>query len=78
MNRRGAHLHFQVMDRPSELAADGLPYVFDQYEVMGRTPSLAELEPYVASQMPIPIDPGAAGARPNALPLGRDVLRFTP
>ena len=28
-NTTGPHLHFQVMDRPSALKANGLPFVFD-------------------------------------------------
>jgi len=32
-NTQAPHLHFQLMDRPSTLAANGLPYVFERYEV---------------------------------------------
>lgn len=31
----GPHLHFQVMDRPDYLEAEGVPYVFDRFEVEG-------------------------------------------
>jgi murein DD-endopeptidase len=29
------HLHFQMMDRPSDLAAEGMPFVFDHYDDLG-------------------------------------------
>jgi hypothetical protein len=32
-NTSAPHLHFQLMDRPDALAANGLPYVFERYEV---------------------------------------------
>ena len=34
----GPHSHFQVMDRPSMLPADGVPYVFDAFVLSGQTP----------------------------------------
>ena len=32
-NSTEAHLHFQIMDKPSTLAANGVPYAFDGYEL---------------------------------------------
>jgi hypothetical protein len=37
-NSVAPHLHFQVMDRPSSLASNGLPYEIREFEVVGRTP----------------------------------------
>ena len=34
------HLHFQVMDAASPLASEGLPFVFDAFEVQGHVASL--------------------------------------
>jgi len=34
-NSSAPHLHLHVMDRPSGLIANGLPYVFDSYEIVG-------------------------------------------
>jgi murein DD-endopeptidase len=31
----GPHLHFHVADSPAELAAEGLPYVLDRFELLG-------------------------------------------
>lgn len=71
----GPHLHFQVMDRPTPLAADGLPYVFDCYAVSGRTPPLADLM-QSDPRTPVALDPQAAGPQRATPPLSRDVLTF--
>ena len=72
----GPHLHFQVMDRPSLLFADGLPYVFDKFEVMGQTPPLAKVLPYYSTLEPIPLTTGNVGSRRDAFPLSGDVVTF--
>jgi hypothetical protein len=75
-NSTGAHLHFHVMDRPSGQVADGLPYVFDAFQLIGRTPPLAEVIELDQAQQPIPLDTRGAGPRRDALPLGADVVTF--
>jgi murein DD-endopeptidase MepM/ murein hydrolase activator NlpD len=73
----GPHLHFQVMNRPSALASDGLPYVFDRFRLTGRIPPLDDaLIATVNAGQPVPVDTAAAGPRRRALPLGRDVVSF--
>jgi hypothetical protein len=73
----GPHLHFQLMDRPSALASDALPYVFDRFRFTGRIPPLdAALAAMINSGRPVSIDPVGAGARFGELPLGRDVISF--
>lgn len=74
----GPHLHFQVTDRPSVVVADGLPYVFDAFEVTGQTPPLMEVVPYYDTLEPIPVTTEGAGPRQNALPLGGDIVTFPP
>ncbi len=74
----GPHLHFQLSDRPSVVLADGLPYVFDSFELTGQTPPLPEVLRYYDTLEPIPVSTGAAGPRRDALPLGRDVVAFPP
>ena len=64
------------MDRPSALVADGLPYVFDRFELTGRTPPLAEVIDLGERQAPLLIDRQGAGPRRDALPLGHDVVAF--
>ena len=80
-NSTGPHLHFAVTDRPSGQVADGaegLPYVFDAFQLIGRTPPPAEVIELDQAQQPIPLDTRGAGPRRDALPLGRDVVTFWP
>lgn len=72
----GPHLHFQVTDRPSVVIGDGLPYTFDEFDLAGRTPPLAEVLPYYETLEPIPVAADGAGPRRGELPLGRDVVIF--
>jgi hypothetical protein len=61
---------------PSALASDGLPYVFDAFELTGHAPPLLELVALYEAAQPLPIDPRDAGQRRDALPLGGDVVSF--
>jgi hypothetical protein len=70
----GPHLHFHVMDAPSALVADALPYVFDCFDLTGAIPPLAEAARYYEAQEPMPIDRQGAGPRENVLPLGGAVI----
>ncbi|MBX7435201.1 M23 family metallopeptidase [Mycobacterium sp. Y57] len=72
----GPHLHFQMTDRPSVVYADGIPYVFYEFELTGRTPPLADVLKYYDTLEPIPISTADTGAHRDQLPLGRDVLTF--
>jgi hypothetical protein len=38
-NSSAPHLHFQVMDRPTALASQGIPYAFDRFFLRGRAAS---------------------------------------
>lgn len=73
----GPHLHFQVMNRPSALVANGLPYVFDRFEVTGRGPALDDLPADDPQGVRLTIDTDTAGSRTDELPLGRDILSFS-
>jgi hypothetical protein len=73
----GPHLHFHVMNRPSALASDGLPYVFDRFRIAGRIPPLDDaLVATINAGLPVPVDPADAGLHRRELPLGRDVVDF--
>jgi hypothetical protein len=72
----GPHLHFQMMDRPSALMADGRPYVFDQFTVTGKGPTIQTLLTLNPATDPLPIDPANAGPRTDELPLSSDVVVF--
>lgn len=43
-NTDGPHLHFHVMDSPSPLQSDGLPYVFDRFTGTGRIDDISTLQ----------------------------------
>lgn len=72
----GPHLHFQVMDRPSLLFADGLPYVFDAFVLTGQTPPMTQMLRYFDTLQPVPINTENAGPRRDAFPMSRDVVTF--
>ncbi len=72
----GSHLHFQMMDRPSALLANGVPYVFDAFTLTGRGPALANLLASNPATDPVPIDTAGAGPRTDQLPLSSDVVEF--
>jgi Peptidase family M23 len=74
----GPHLHFQLSDRRSVVFADGLPYVFDTFELTGQTPPLTDVLPYYDTLEPIPISAVRTGTRHDQLPLGGDVATFPP
>jgi hypothetical protein len=72
----GPHLHFHVMDAPSGLVADGLPYGFADFDLTGQIPPLDEAIALVEAGEALPIAAQRVGPRHDALPLGRDVVTF--
>jgi murein DD-endopeptidase MepM/ murein hydrolase activator NlpD len=62
------HLHFQVMDGASPLLSNGLPYVFEQFELQGHI----DLTGAEAVVTPTP----RPQRRENRLPLALDVIAF--
>jgi hypothetical protein len=62
------HLHFQVMDGPVPLAANGLPYVLDEFRLQGH------LE--LSASGPVIVPSAGAERRENRLPLELDVVAF--
>lgn len=76
-NSVAPHLHFQVMDGPSPLAAEGVPYVIDRFTVTGRIPSTEVFDEFERSTSPMPVDPTPfAGEHQSQLPLDRYVVTF--
>jgi hypothetical protein len=72
----GAHLHFQLMNRPSALVADGLPYEFDSFTLTGHGPALTDLLGTDPATTPVTVNTADAGPRTDQLPLGADVVEF--
>jgi len=61
-NSLAPHLHFHVMDGPSPLAAQGLPYLVDSFTVTGRGKSTAAFDEAEAEGTPLPIVRSGDGA----------------
>jgi hypothetical protein len=66
-NSTEPHLHFQVMDGPT-LFSNGLPYVFDSFELSGHVD--------VSGPEPVVIPTSGPRRRQNRLPLDLDILTF--
>jgi murein DD-endopeptidase MepM/ murein hydrolase activator NlpD len=75
-NSDGPHLHFQVMNRPSLLASDGLPIVFRRFDLTGRMASFEAAEHALETQTPVPIVPTDAGPKRRVGLTDLDVLDF--
>lgn len=75
-NSTGPHLHFHVMDGPSPLDANSLPYVFTGFTGTGRVAD-ASWDAAFANGSPVAIDDGAlSGPHVNQLPLNNQIVAF--
>lgn len=72
-NSTSAHLHFHVLDAPSAIAGEGVPFVFDRYVVQGVIDR--SLDDYEAGAVWRP-GPGEPTERRRELPVGGEVVRF--
>jgi murein DD-endopeptidase len=68
----GPHLHFHVADTASELSAEGIPYVFRDFEVLG---AYDDIEGFTTGERWKPF-PTAAGKRTLELPAANTVIVF--
>jgi murein DD-endopeptidase MepM/ murein hydrolase activator NlpD len=71
----GPHLHFHVADGAAELGAEGLPYVLDEFEVVG---AYDDIEAATGGRPWPPAPPGAGGPRRRELPAPNVVVAFPP
>lgn len=72
-NTDGAHLHFHVMDGPSPLLSNGLPFEFRSFTGEGRlTTPIEELQAGAAAEL----DATNRGDHRNELPLNLEVIGF--
>ncbi len=75
-NSAAPHLHFQVMDRPTALASQGIPYEFDRSYLRGRAASENVVDDVLAGQ-PFTFAPGVGPTwQTNRLPLFLDLVDF--
>ncbi len=74
-NTDGPHLHFHIMDSPSPLEANGLPFTFTTMRGEGRITQPGVLQ----SGAVVPVDRAAfSGRRQGQMPLGEQVVGFLP
>jgi hypothetical protein len=63
-NTTGAHLHFQVTDDSSPLAAEGIPFVFDKFRFLGFGKDFEEdRHPDLPRSRTLPMDDSVVGFR---------------
>lgn len=75
-NSSAPHLHFQVIDKPTDLAGQGLPYVFDRFRLRGRAASEAGLDDVIEGK-PLTYAPGVMPTwLRDRMPLNLDVVDF--
>jgi hypothetical protein len=70
----GPHLHFHVSDANSPLAAEGIPYVFRGFEVLG---SYKSMDAFAKGELWTPSLKGTTRQRRLELPEANSVLMFT-
>jgi hypothetical protein len=76
-NTTAPHLHFHVMDRPTPLAANGLPYVFASFAGDGVMRDADDDDAFFTTGAPATVDRAAlAGAHVDQLPLNNQVVTF--
>jgi murein DD-endopeptidase MepM/ murein hydrolase activator NlpD len=76
-NTTAPHLHFHVMSGPSSLASDGLPYVIDTFDLVGRVGSTVEFDKAEREGTPLAIqNVEIAGRHRHELPLDLSVVNF--
>lgn len=76
-NTSAPHLHFHLMEGPSALASNGIPYVIDSFALAGRVP--AEKDPAVADSIEGSLSGGLfpnPSPRHGQFPLNLDVIDF--
>jgi murein DD-endopeptidase len=69
----GPHLHFHVADASADLASEGLPYVFDSFEVVGEFDAV---DTFMRSETWNAASPVARGQREMELPAANTVIVF--
>jgi len=78
-NTIAPHLHFQLMDHPVSLAANGLPYEVGAYHITGISPGTAAFDEAEAKGTPLAVKTvSPPDRRTNALPLDQLIISFSP
>jgi hypothetical protein len=76
-NSVAPHLHFQVMDSPSSLASNGLPYEIRDFEIVGKTPGTEAFDEAEDKGTPLMVTPMMPVQQvKGALPLDQLIISF--
>ncbi|MGB0872996.1 MAG: M23 family metallopeptidase [Solirubrobacterales bacterium] len=76
-NTSAPHLHFHVMDGPSALTSEGVPYVIDSFAISGTLPSNEIFEELENTSKVIPVESSPFdGAHADEMPLNLNVVTF--
>lgn len=76
-NSVAPHLHFHVMDGPSPLDSNGLPYEIDAFDVVGHSPGTSAFDEAEEKGTPLAVTPVTPPARATrAMPLDQSIVRF--
>ena len=77
-NSVAPHLHFHVMDGPSPLSSNGLPYEIDNFQVVAKSPGTEAFDQAEANGTPLAITPIIpAHSVHDSLPLDQLVISFS-
>ena len=76
-NTSAPHLHFHVMDGPSALGSEGVPYVIESFETTGKIPSTEVFDSLENTDEEIPVVPSESdGSNVDELPLDQTIVTF--
>lgn len=76
-NSVAPHLHFQVNDRPSSLASNGLPYEIRNFDVTGKTPGTKAFDEAEEKGTRLVVTPGTSAPEvKGAMPLDQLIISF--
>ena len=77
-NSLAPHMHFHAMDAPLTLAANGVPYGIDSFEVTARgTEGTAGFDKAEAEGTPLPTEPVSPPLKvTDAMPLDQLIIKF--
>ncbi len=76
-NSVAPHLHFQVTDRSSSLAANGLPYEMRHFQIAGRTPGTKAFDEAEEKGTPLAVTPSTSAPQvKGAMPLDQLIISF--
>jgi Peptidase family M23 len=78
-NSVAPHLHLHVMDGPSPLASQGLPYLYDHFTVTGQVASTADFDASEGKGIPLVTVPGVQPTQHDRqLILDQNLVSFAP